>query len=126
MPSPRFWPGLLVLTAAWGGPLLAADEADVVALARRIDERIEAGLAGRKVGPAPDADDAEFLRRAYLDLAGRIPSVAEARAFLADQSPGKRVRLVEELLASPQHLNHFTTVWRKALLVNANAQQQAG
>src|SRR5262249_47781757 len=48
-------------------------------------------------------DDAEFLRRIYLDLAGRIPSVQEARAFLQDNADDKRTKLVDRLLAGPDY-----------------------
>jgi uncharacterized protein DUF1549 len=44
------------------------------------------------------ADDAEFVRRLYLDLAGRLPTTAEVQAFLKDKTPEKRQRLIEELL----------------------------
>ncbi|MFP6886364.1 MAG: DUF1549 domain-containing protein [Opitutales bacterium] len=48
---------------------------------------------------AGPADDSEFLRRAYLDFAGRIPSAETVRKFLADQSCGKRTKLIDELFA---------------------------
>ena len=56
---------------------------------------LAAKWAEAKVRPAPPADDAEFLRRVYLDLVGKIPTAAEAREFLDDPSPDKRARLVE-------------------------------
>jgi hypothetical protein len=49
---------------------------------------------------APIASDAEFLRRVYLDLAGTIPTAAEARAFLADRGATKRAQLIDRLLDS--------------------------
>jgi hypothetical protein len=96
---------------------------DVAALAVRIDDRIGAGYALRTATPAAPADDAEFVRRAYLDLAGRIPRFSEARDFLADRSPGKRRRLVEHLLDGPHYVNHFTRVWRALLLPQNNNQE---
>src|SRR5262245_15081042 len=56
---------------------------------------------GARGNPAPAADDAEFLRRPSLDLAGAVPPVSEVRAFLADTRPDKRRRLIDRLLDSP-------------------------
>ena len=70
-------------------------------------------------GAGARADDAEFLRRVYLDLAGRVPSVAEARKFLDDRRPDKRARLVEQLLGGSRYIAHFTNVWRALLLPEA-------
>lgn len=67
----------------------------------QIDKLIQI-KAGNQPFSAP-ADDAEFLRRAYLDLIGRIPTTAEARAFLDDKSPTKRTALIDTLLAHPEH-----------------------
>jgi hypothetical protein len=94
-----------------------------LALARQIDERIAEVLAARDVKPAPRANDAEFVRRVYLDLAGRIPRVSEVRAFLDDKRPDKRMHLVEQLLDGPNYVNHFTNVWRARLLPQNNNQQ---
>jgi hypothetical protein len=52
---------------------------------------------------APLADDAEFLRRVYLDFAGRIPTADEARAFLGEASPDKRAALIDRLLQGPEY-----------------------
>jgi hypothetical protein len=64
-----------------------------------IDRIVLAKLQKHKVLPAPAADDAEFLRRVTLDLAGRIPTPAEIEAFLADKSSDKRIGLIDTLLA---------------------------
>jgi hypothetical protein len=105
------------------GPPDAVRDADAVAA--WIDARFADDWRANNVKPAPDADDAEFLRRVSLDLAGRIPSVAEARAFLDDKSPDKRRRLVESLLSQPRYAAHFTNVWRSLLLPEADASLQA-
>jgi hypothetical protein len=96
---------------------------DVDALAARIDQLIEAGYAENQVRPAPLADDSEFIRRVYLDLAGRIPRVSEVRRFLEDPAPNKRRALVDELLRGPYYVNHFTNVWRALLLPQNNNEQ---
>jgi hypothetical protein len=108
----------------------AAGPDPAAALAEKIDQFLAARWNAEQVQPAPLADDAEFLRRASLDLIGRIPSVAEARAFLADPAPDKRRRLVKQLLSSPAHADHFTNAWRDLLLpeagTNGEVQGQLG
>lgn len=79
-------------------------------------ETIDREVAARAGGPlAPRAGDAEFLRRISLDLAGTLPTAAEARAFIADPDPAKRVKLVDRLLASsdyPRRMEQvFTVAW---------------
>jgi len=73
-----------------------------------IDEHILAKLRRLNVPPAARADDATFLRRARLDVTGRLPSPEEVRAFLADPSPDKRTRKIEELLADSGHVDLWT------------------
>ena len=97
----------------------AAPAREAQALAAKIDQLLAKRLAEAKVTPAPLAEDAEFLRRVYLDLAGRIPSVAEARSFLDDPQPDKRSRLVERLLEGSRYVTHFTNVWRGILIPEA-------
>lgn len=89
---------------------------DPSAMGSRIDQYFGGRCADANVKPAGVADDAEFLRRIYLDLAGRIPSVAEARMFLDDSAPDKRARLVDSLLESAGYVNNFTNFWRALML----------
>jgi hypothetical protein len=82
-------------------------------LVRAIDRHFAEFWARNEVTPAPLADDAEFLRRLSLDLVGRIPTAAEARAFIESKDPDKRAKKVDELLARPGHVNFFATVLRQ-------------
>jgi hypothetical protein len=79
------------------------------AVAKQIDREIAARLAAAKVAPAPRADDAEFLRRATLDITGRIPTASEAREFLASAAPDRREQLIERLLSQPHYGQNFAT-----------------
>ena len=94
-------------------------------LADTIDKHIRAGWEKAKVQPAPDATDAEFLRRVTLHLAGRIPEVSKVREFLADKKPDKRERAVRELLDHARYVTHFTSVWRTWMMPEAEASIQA-
>jgi mono/diheme cytochrome c family protein len=73
--------------------------------------------AGLKAATDPPAvcSDAAFLRRVYLDVIGVIPTVAEAKRFLENTTPDKRVRLVDELLArNEDYAAHWTPFWEEA------------
>ena len=85
-------------------------------LAVFIDQRLDAAMASAGVPASPLADDGEFLRRAYLDLIGHIPTHAAAVAFLDSRDPYKRARLVDELLASPEFGQHFAQIWTDTLV----------
>src|SRR5262245_48332500 len=98
-----------------------AQTPDPAKLAARIDEHLDRAWRVEKVQPAPPADDAEFLRRSYLDLTGRIPLPADVHKFLADGSADKRVRLIDCLLADPRFAHHQANVWRAELLPEAAA-----
>jgi hypothetical protein len=102
-----------------------AAPADPVSLAHQIDERIAAQWKAGNIKPASPADDATFVRRIYLDLAGHIPTVADARYFLADKSPERRTRLITKLVNSPSHARHAATFWRQQWIPQANAPQFA-
>ena len=82
-----------------------------------LHERIDALIDAAAVGPiAPPASDADFVRRIYLDLTGVIPTPEETRAFLADQTPDKRAKMVEALLASPAFNRHLTLTFDVMLM----------
>jgi hypothetical protein len=80
-----------------------------------IDDHVFAKL--RQIGLAPSAlvDDAGFLRRASLQLTGRLPTALEVSRFLADHSPTKRRRLVEQLAGSSASADYFAQKWADVL-----------
>ena len=61
--------------------------------------------------PSARCSDSDFMRRAYLDVTGRIPSAEEARAFLTDTAKDKRDKLIDALLASPEYVDFWTLKW---------------
>jgi mono/diheme cytochrome c family protein len=88
---------------------------NVAAAAAEIDRLVEAKLSAAGRAPNPAADDATFLRRVSLDVAGRIPTLPEAEQFLADRSPDKRARLIDRLLESEGYVSRFFHLWADAL-----------
>jgi mono/diheme cytochrome c family protein len=101
------------LTPADADPLLpAGSKHDMREVATAIDRHVDRGLAEAGLTPAGRSDDAEFLRRAYLDLTGRVPTAERAAAFLDDAGPDKRAKLIDALLASPEFGEQFGRTWR--------------
>ncbi len=82
-----------------------------------VDELVFANLIAIGVPPSPICDDATFLRRVTLDIAGRLPTEKEANEFLASQAANKRVQVIEALLRSPDYADYFANKWT-ALLKN--------
>jgi hypothetical protein len=80
-----------------------------------IDELVFAKLKALGMPPSEVCDDATFLRRASIDIAGRLPTAEEARAFLADRSGDKRRQAIERLLASDGYADHFAAKWSNIL-----------
>lgn len=80
-----------------------------IAVRTPIDAAIQEKLAKLGIIPADLCSDAEFLRRVSLDIAGTLPTAAEVRAFLADSSPDKRERKINELLETPAYAAWWTT-----------------
>ncbi|MCA9078577.1 MAG: DUF1553 domain-containing protein [Planctomycetaceae bacterium] len=97
---------------------------EVTRVAAEIDRLIEAEWEANSVTPAPEASDAEFIRRAYLDICGRIPPASAVRDFLADTSPDRRRHLVDRLLGTATYIVHYTNLWRAAMIPEADADQQ--
>ncbi len=68
--------------------------------------------------PSPQCDDDTFLRRASLDTVGRLPTLADREAFLADDEASRRNRLIERLLSSEAFVDYWTYRWCDMLLIN--------
>lgn len=81
-----------------------------------VDFLIQRGWQDRKVIPTGRCDDATFVRRVYLDLFGRIPTVDEAAGFVADKNSAKRGALVDRLLASEEYAQHMADVMDVVLM----------
>src|SRR5262249_17324897 len=130
MPKLRFWTAWGILLA-FAAPAAAAPpdaekrRAAAPAPAPKIHGHPARAGAANKNSPPPRTDDAAFLRRVYLHLAGRIPSVEEVQTFLDDKAPDKRVKAVEKILAGNRYPLHMANVWRAVLLPEAVAGSEA-
>jgi hypothetical protein len=98
-------------------------------LAKRIDSALDARRTEKGVPATPLTEDTEFLRRVYLDLAGCIPSIIDARDFLDDARPNKRRIWVDLILdgkkpsRKPDAFNrHFANVYRAWILSRVNSE----
>lgn len=93
---------VLTISGSFAPYELAAEQP----LHQRIDEIVIASAGELPI--APQSSDAEFVRRIFLDLAGRIPNRDEVKAFLVDDSPDKREQLIDQLLAGPDYPRHMS------------------
>lgn len=82
-----------------------------------IDQMVFENLRRIGVPPSARCEDATFLRRASLDIAGRLPSIELTQEFLASADPKKRDRLIQSLLEGPDYADYFANKWA-ALLKN--------
>jgi hypothetical protein len=83
-----------------------------------IDGHVWDKLQRLGITPSEPANDAVFLRRAYLDVLGRLPAPAEVRAFLADKAADKRAKLVDRLLERPEYADYWANKWADLLRPN--------
>lgn len=81
-----------------------------------IDEQIRQGWVDNEVQPSAAAEDAEWLRRVSLDIAGHIPPVNKLEEFLESKVPDKKQIVIDELLASPDHVRFLTETWTNLLI----------
>jgi hypothetical protein len=96
---------------------------DLFAKAKRanfIDDLVLEKLKALRIPPSPAANDAQFLRRAYLDTIGVLPTLEEARKFLAETSPDKRESLVDLLLSRSEFVDYWSYKWSDLLLLSGN------
>ncbi len=126
MNSPRNWIRTLVLVMFAGLPWgrAVAQSAEVTLpdpdITEQIDHRLAEAWEARGVQSAAACSDRQFVRRLYLDLAGRVPTAAEVATFLADQRDDKRRYLVDLLLKSEDHVQHLADVMDALLMGRAD------
>ncbi len=93
----------------------ASSRSSIQSAAGQLDYYIETGLAGKSQQPNDLCSDEVFLRRIYLDVAGRIPTLEEARTFLDSESETRREDLIDRLLSSPDYVSNMYNFWADTL-----------
>jgi hypothetical protein len=94
---------------------------DVLEMVTVINTKLEAGWKANKITPAAYCDDYEFLRRASLDIVGRIAKPDEIRQYMKDPPELRRSLLVDRLLAHEDYARHWANLWSNWLLTRAGA-----
>ena len=87
----------------------------IISAANHIDRLVENRLKAKGIQPNEPATDEQFLRRAYLDVVGRIPTALETKLFLESDSGGKRRELIDQLLQSEGFVSHNFNYWADIL-----------
>lgn len=82
-----------------------------------IDDNVFAKLKSLRMNPSPLCDDGQFIRRAFLDVLGILPTSEEARTFVNDESRHKRAKLIDAILSRPEYADHWAGKWADLLRV---------
>lgn len=85
-----------------------------------IDELVIKKLQTLNIAPSEQATDREFIRRAFLDVTGTLPTSQEVESFLADGAANKRAKLIDGLLAREEFTDYWTNRWADVLLVSSD------
>lgn len=104
----------------------AADSGQWTAASGKIDALLQKGYAEHKIKANPEISDEVFLRRVYLDIIGRIPSLPEAQEFINSKADDKRPRLIDRLLSSEGYVSHSYNFWADILRINNQLGNAAG
>ncbi|NND97397.1 MAG: DUF1553 domain-containing protein [Pirellulaceae bacterium] len=96
-------------------PVAPGSRSTIRSIAGRIDGLVESKLISEGETPNDLASDEVFLRRVYLDVAGRIPTLQEAREFLDSQDSDRREKLIDDLLGSPDYVSNLYNFWADTL-----------
>lgn len=100
---------------AWAAdPTFSTGSADP--LVQYINEQIRSQWGENEVTPSPAADDAEWIRRVYLDIVGHVPPAEETEKFVGDKDPAKRSKLIDRLLDDPDYVQNMSAIWSNLLI----------
>ncbi|HRA88054.1 MAG TPA: DUF1553 domain-containing protein [Planctomycetaceae bacterium] len=92
----------------------------------KIDQLVFNKLRQLQIQPSELCSDTDFLRRATLDLTGRLPSLEESQKFHADESPSKRAAVIDRLLLTDDHASFWSLKWSDLLRCNSKRLTKSG
>lgn len=104
---------------------LISKGAEQLTPSQQIDQLVDAGLRKQGIEPNSEIRDEVFLRRTYLNIAGRVPTIEEVEKFHTNTYPNKRERLVDDLLHSEGHVSHAFHFWADLLRMNGEPSRGA-
>ncbi len=106
----------------WGpvSKVRSETSANVRSVAGKIDRLLDADYQKHQVLPNPRLSDSLFVRRAYLEIGGRIPLLQEVGEFLQSKDPQKRGKLIDNLLSSYDYVSHTYNYWADVLRLQDN------
>jgi len=113
---------LSISTAGSGGEVAARrqfEDPGHFALKNAVDRAVIAALRKQRIDPARPSSDEVFLRRAFLDVIGTLPTPAEVIAFSKDKSPDRRATLIDALLERPEFADYWAMRWCDLLRIKA-------
>lgn len=119
---------LAVCLSVLSDDIFAADKARVISpaekpsiseISRQIDALLQQEFDKKGIAPSAICSDEDFLRRATMDIAGRLPTPEEIREFVANSDADKRAEIVQSLLAEPAYASNWARYWRDVIFMNA-------
>lgn len=98
---------------------IVAKDPDVAEMAKVINEKLEAGWKANKLSPSRYIDDYDFIRRASLDIIGRIATPKEISDYMKHPEATRRSQLIDDLLKHEDYARHWANLWSNWLLTRA-------
>lgn len=113
--TPTNVPDVLVAVAEPAAPMLPP-EFDDDTVVSKINDILETSWADQGLVASPPAEDSEWVRRVYLTLLGRVPTLDESQQFLRSKSSRKRQALIASVSENPERASHLAVVWTNLLV----------
>lgn len=113
---------MATLTAGFSTVVIPDEKKTITKLAvsNEIDKHINAKLYQLRIRPTKRSDDYTFIRRAYLDIIGSLPTIEEIKGFVTDQNKDKREKLIEKLVQDPSFVDIWVMKWAELLQIRSS------